>query len=47
VVKPGPEFAVLASFKMPDEIAATPAIANGAMYIRGFQNLYAIRQKSE
>ncbi len=44
VVKPGPKFEVLAVNKLDDEIAASPAIAQGRIYIRGFGALYAISQ---
>lgn len=44
VVKPGAKFEVLAVNKLPDQIAASPAIANGRIYIRGFQALYAISE---
>ena len=42
VVKVGPKFVVVSENKLPDEIAATPVISNGRIYLRGFQNLYAI-----
>jgi len=42
VVKAGPKFEVLATNQMPDQIAASPAIANGRIYLRGFKALYAI-----
>jgi outer membrane protein assembly factor BamB len=44
VVKAGPRFQVLATNQMPEEINASPAIANGRIYIRGFKTLYAIGQ---
>jgi outer membrane protein assembly factor BamB len=44
VVKAGPKFEVLATNQMPDEITASPAIANGRIYIRGFKALYAISE---
>ena len=44
VVKAGPKFQVLATVKMPDEITASPAIADGRIYLRGFKTLYAISQ---
>jgi outer membrane protein assembly factor BamB len=43
VVKAGPKFELLAANKLPDIFAASPAIANGTIYLRGFENLYAIR----
>jgi outer membrane protein assembly factor BamB len=42
VVKAGPQFKLLASNQLADEIAASPAISNGRIYLRGFQALYAI-----
>ena len=44
VVKPGKKFEQLAKFQMPDQIAASPAVANGRIYVRGFEKLYAIGQ---
>jgi outer membrane protein assembly factor BamB len=44
VVKAGPKFEVLATNQMPDQIAASPAIANGRIYLRGFKALYAISE---
>jgi outer membrane protein assembly factor BamB len=44
VVKAGPKFQMLAENKLPDVIAASPAVANGRIYIRGFKALYAIGQ---
>jgi outer membrane protein assembly factor BamB len=42
VVKAGPKFEVLAENKLPDEMSASPAIANGRIYLRGWDALYAI-----
>ena len=47
VVKAGPRFEVLAVNQMPDQITASPAIANGRVYIRGFKALYAISQNGK
>jgi outer membrane protein assembly factor BamB len=47
VVKPGPKFEVLAVNKLGDEIAASPAIAGGRIYLRGFEALYAISQSAK
>ena len=44
VVKAGPKFQLLATNKLPDQIAASPAISNGRIYLRGFATLYAIGQ---
>lgn len=46
VVKLGEKFELLATNKMADEFyVATPAIADGEMYLRGKNTLYLIRQK--
>jgi outer membrane protein assembly factor BamB len=42
VVKTGPHFELRATNKLPDQIAASPAISNGRIYLRGFKALYAI-----
>jgi outer membrane protein assembly factor BamB len=45
VIKAGPKFQLLAANRLPDQTAASPAIANGRIYVRGFQTLYAIGQE--
>lgn len=45
VVKAGPKFQVLAVNKLADSITASPAVANGRLYLRGHQALYAIGAK--
>jgi len=42
VVAAGTEFNKLASNKLPDEIAASPAISGGKIFVRGFKYLWAI-----
>jgi outer membrane protein assembly factor BamB len=42
VVAPGREFKVLATNDMEEEIAASPAVSNGVLYLRTFDALYAI-----
>jgi outer membrane protein assembly factor BamB len=42
VVKAGPTFELLAKNTLPDQFTASPAIANGRIYLRGFETLYAI-----
>jgi outer membrane protein assembly factor BamB len=42
VVAPGREFKVLTSNDMEEEISASPAVANGVLYLRTFDALYAI-----
>jgi outer membrane protein assembly factor BamB len=43
VLKAGPEFEVLARNDLGESIAATPAIADGHLYVRTAQHLYAFR----
>lgn len=45
VVQAGREFKKLATNKLPDTIYATPAIANGRIYLRGHEYLWAIGTK--
>lgn len=45
VVQAGKEFKKLATNTLPDKIYATPAIADGRIYIRGFDTLWAIGTK--
>ncbi len=45
VVKAGPTFELLATNKLPDEITASTAVANGRLYLRGYDALYAIGAK--
>ena len=45
VVKAGREFKIVASNSMGEVIAASPAIANGTLYLRTYQALYAIGGK--
>ena len=42
VIKAGPKFEPVAGNKLPDEITASPVVANGKIYLRGFKALYAI-----
>jgi outer membrane protein assembly factor BamB len=42
VVKAGPKFELLATNTLPDTFAASPAIADGRIYLRGYKTLYAI-----
>jgi outer membrane protein assembly factor BamB len=45
VVKAGPKFELLASNTLPDDFAASPAVADGRIYLRGNKTLYAIGAK--
>jgi outer membrane protein assembly factor BamB len=42
VLKAGRKYELLATNRVPDETAASPAISNGVIFLRGFKNLYAI-----
>ncbi len=44
VVKAGRNFEIMATNEMKEDIAATPVISNGTIYIRTFNALYAIRK---
>jgi outer membrane protein assembly factor BamB len=45
VVQPGREFKVLANNKVPDTLYGSPAVANGRIYLRGYENLWAFGTK--
>lgn len=45
VVKPGREFELLAKNKLPDTFTASPAVSGGRVYLRGWNNLWAIGTK--
>jgi outer membrane protein assembly factor BamB len=45
VVQAGAKYQALATNKLNDNFAASPAIANGRIYLRGFNNLYVIDAK--
>ncbi|QGY42715.1 PQQ-binding-like beta-propeller repeat protein [Maribellus comscasis] len=42
VIKPGPEFTVLAKNEIGEKMNASPAISNGKIYIRGYEHLFCI-----
>ncbi len=44
VIKPGPEYKLLAANKLADEFYASPAVSGGRLYLRGFHALYAIQE---
>src|SRR5262249_40629578 len=44
VVKAGREFELLAANTLDDEFTASPAVANGRFYLRGFRSLYVIEE---
>ena len=45
VIKPGKELEVLATNQLDATISASPAIANGRIYLRSFDSLYAIENE--
>jgi outer membrane protein assembly factor BamB len=44
VVQAGPEFKLLAKNELKDMFWATPAVASGALYLRGRDQLYCVKQ---
>ena len=42
VIKPGTKFEYISKNPLGEKMFASPAISNGKIYIRGFQNLYCI-----
>lgn len=45
VFKPGKEYVEVATNSMGETVMATPAVADGTLYIRGVRNLWAVRSK--
>ncbi len=45
VIKAGRDFEVLAENDLGEPISASPVFANGTLYLRGFENLWAIKNK--
>jgi outer membrane protein assembly factor BamB len=45
VVRAGPKFEMLATNPMGEVLMASPAISEGALYVRGLKHLYAIGVK--
>ena len=43
VLKPGTHFALLAKNKLHERVLASPALASGALFLRGEKHLYRIR----
>jgi hypothetical protein len=44
VIQAGSEFKILAKNKLNDQCWATPALASGAVIVRGVDNLYCIKK---
>jgi len=47
IVQSGPEYKELTRCELGEECRASPAFADGRIYIRGLENLYCIGQKTE
>ncbi len=47
IIKPGPKFDYIAKNSIGERMFASPAISNGKIYLRGFENLYCIGSGSE
>ena len=47
VVRPGPEFKLMATNKLNEKADASPAISNGKLYIRTWEHLYCIENRKE
>ncbi|MDH4238021.1 MAG: PQQ-binding-like beta-propeller repeat protein [Phycisphaerae bacterium] len=47
VVRPGPEYEVVARNELGEETRASPAISSGQMFLRGVENLYCIGTDSK
>ncbi len=45
VVKAGPDFKIVAANDFGEPITASPVVSNGVLYIRTYNNLYAIKNK--
>jgi outer membrane protein assembly factor BamB len=46
VIRHGPQFEVLAENDLDDQFAASPAIVNDCLYLRGMKYLYCISEKN-
>ena len=42
VIRPGPQFEVLATNSLDEPVMASPAVVDGTIYLRGAEHLYAI-----
>ena len=44
VIRPGPQFEVLATNSLDEPVMASPAVVDGTLYLRGAEHLYAIAE---
>ena len=44
VIRPGPQFEVLATNSLDEPVMASPAVVDGTIYLRGAEHLYAIAE---
>ncbi len=47
VVKPGPKFERMAQYELGESCYASPAISDGQVFLRGFQHLFCIGQRTK
>ena len=47
IVKPAPQFEIVARNELGEETYASPAISNGQIFLRGAKNLYCIGAGSD
>lgn len=45
VIRPGPQFEVLATNSLDEPVMASPAVVDGTLYLRGAEHLYAIAER--
>ena len=46
VIRPGPQFEVLATNSLDEPVMASPAVVDGTLYLRGAEHLYAISDRT-
>ena len=46
VIRPGPQFEVLATNSLDEPVMASPAVVDGTLYLRGAEHLYAISDRA-
>jgi len=46
VIRPGPQFEVLATNSLDEPVMASPAVVDGTIYLRGAEHLYAIADRT-
>ncbi|MDE2882516.1 MAG: PQQ-binding-like beta-propeller repeat protein [Acidobacteriota bacterium] len=46
VIRPGPQFEILATNSLDEPVMASPAVVDGTIYLRGAEHLYAIADRT-